>query len=245
MRFGLRFAFLCLIAVAATAPRGYAQASAINGEVTGIVTDPSGAVISGAAVTITSGATGFKQSVKTAESGLYLSSQRLRSYQSALQLSQGLPVVQLSELDEVPLPHLPIPVVELPTELWVLLMRLSHVAGYAREAESINMARERSRMAARRIAEYASSNRKVAVVAHGTINWLIGRNLKRQGWRVQKRGAVGGYWHWRLFGLPSLRAARASAGSACSGVSSACRATVRRPCFAACCPSRMVWPRNF
>jgi hypothetical protein len=39
------------------------------------------------------------------------------------------------------------------------------------------------------------------VVAHGTINWLIGRHLKRQGWRVQRRGATGGYWHWRLFGL--------------------------------------------
>ena len=146
-----------------------------------------------------------------AESRLYLSSNRPRSYQSALQLSQGLPVVQLSELDEVPLPHLPIPVLELPTELWVLLTRLSHVAGYAREAESINMARARSRMAARRLAEYASSNRKVAVVAHGTINWLIGRNLKRQGWRVEKRGAIGGYWHWRLFELPSLRSARIGA----------------------------------
>jgi broad specificity phosphatase PhoE len=142
-----------------------------------------------------------------AESGLFLSSFRPRSYQSAQRLSQGLPVVQLSELDEVPLPHLPIPVIELPTELWVLLTRLSHVAGYAHETESINMARARSRLAARRIAEYASDNRKVAVVAHGTINWLIGRNLKRQGWRVQSRGELGSYWHWRLFRLIDRSAA--------------------------------------
>ena len=142
-----------------------------------------------------------------AESGLFLSSCRPRSYQSAQRLSQGLPVTQLSELDEVPLPHLPIPVIELPTELWVLLTRLSHVAGYAREIESIDMARARSRLAARRIAEYASGNGKIAVVAHGTINWLIGRHLKRQGWRVQSRGEMGGYWHWRLFDLPGRSAA--------------------------------------
>jgi hypothetical protein len=71
MRFGLRFVLFCLMVVIITAPAGYAQASAINGEVTGTVTDPSGAAISGATVTITSGATGFKQSTKTAESGLY------------------------------------------------------------------------------------------------------------------------------------------------------------------------------
>ncbi len=135
------------------------------------------------------------------ESGLFFSSCRPRSYQSALQLSGGLPVVQLSELDEVPLPHLPIPMIELPTEAWLLLTRLSHFAGYARETESIAMARARSRMAAARLAEYASANHKVAVVAHGTINWLIGRNLKRDGWRVRGRGETGGYWHWRLFTL--------------------------------------------
>ena len=71
MRFGLRLVLFCLMAIIITAPAGYAQASAINGEVTGTVTDPSGAAISGATVTITSGATGFKQSTKTAESGLY------------------------------------------------------------------------------------------------------------------------------------------------------------------------------
>jgi len=135
-------------------------------------------------------------------SHLFLSSNRPRSYQSALRLSRGLPVVQLHELDEVPLPHLPIPMIELPTEVWVMLTRISHVAGYAGEAETIDEARARSRLAASRLAEYASSSRKVAVVAHGTINWLIGRNLKRQGWRVRSRGATGGYWHWRLFGAP-------------------------------------------
>src|SRR5579885_109206 len=144
------------------------------------------------------------------ESGLFVSSCRPRSYQSALQLSRGLPVVQLSELDEVPLPDLPIPMIELPTEAWVLLTRLSHFAGYARETESMGMARARSRLAAARLAEYASANRRVAAVAHGTINWLIGRNLKRDGWRVRSRGETGGYWHWRLF-APSPDTANSAA----------------------------------
>jgi hypothetical protein len=47
------------------------QASAINGEITGTVTDPSGAAVAGAAVQITNTDTGFKQSGKSGDNGLY------------------------------------------------------------------------------------------------------------------------------------------------------------------------------
>src|ERR1035441_5968456 len=49
----------------------FGQASAINGEITGTVTDPSGAAIAGATVEISNTDTGFKQSTKTGDSGLY------------------------------------------------------------------------------------------------------------------------------------------------------------------------------
>src|ERR1035441_2460584 len=49
----------------------FGQASAINGEITGTVTDPSGAAIAGATVEISNTDTGFKQSAKTGETGLY------------------------------------------------------------------------------------------------------------------------------------------------------------------------------
>src|SRR5436305_5854963 len=47
------------------------QAAAMNGEITGTITDPSGAAVSGATVEISNADTGFKQSAKTGESGLY------------------------------------------------------------------------------------------------------------------------------------------------------------------------------
>lgn len=49
----------------------FGQAAAMNGEITGTVTDPSGAAISGATVQISNADTGFKQSAKTGETGLY------------------------------------------------------------------------------------------------------------------------------------------------------------------------------
>src|SRR2546430_1571280 len=58
-------------AATTTAPLAYGQAAAINGGITGTVTDPSGAAVVGAAVQIANSATGFKQATRTAEFGLY------------------------------------------------------------------------------------------------------------------------------------------------------------------------------
>src|ERR1019366_7151997 len=49
----------------------FGQASAINGEITGTVTDPSGAAISNALVQTGNTDTGFKLSTRTGDSGLY------------------------------------------------------------------------------------------------------------------------------------------------------------------------------
>jgi hypothetical protein len=49
----------------------FGQASAINGEITGTVTDPSGAAVSGATVQVSNADTGFKQAAKTGDTGLY------------------------------------------------------------------------------------------------------------------------------------------------------------------------------
>src|SRR6266849_2183618 len=55
----------------AIAPCSFGQASAINGEITGTISDASGAAIPGATVEVTNTGTGFKQSAKTVDSGLY------------------------------------------------------------------------------------------------------------------------------------------------------------------------------
>jgi hypothetical protein len=48
-----------------------AQTSAMNGEISGTVTDPSGAAVAGATVNATNNVTGYKLSAKTADTGLY------------------------------------------------------------------------------------------------------------------------------------------------------------------------------
>jgi hypothetical protein len=58
-------------AAATIQPLAHGQSAALNGEITGTVTDPSGAAIAGVVIQISNPATGFKREIKAAESGLY------------------------------------------------------------------------------------------------------------------------------------------------------------------------------
>jgi len=71
MRKSLRRLMLLAVSITAAIPLCYGQASAINGEITGTVTDPSGAAIAGATVQVTNQGTGFKQTAKSTDAGLY------------------------------------------------------------------------------------------------------------------------------------------------------------------------------
>ena len=60
-----------LFAAALFSSIAFGQASAINGEILGTVTDPSGAPVADAKVTATNTGTGYTQSATTIGSGLY------------------------------------------------------------------------------------------------------------------------------------------------------------------------------
>ena len=64
---------LALVAGAAATIQSvaYGQSAAINGEITGTVTDPSGATIAGVVIEVSNAATGFKRETKVTEAGLY------------------------------------------------------------------------------------------------------------------------------------------------------------------------------
>src|SRR4051795_8700325 len=69
MRYLLRL--VLFLAVLCAIPACFGQAGASTGEISGTVTDPAGALIAGVTVTGTNTGTGFKQSVKTGETGVY------------------------------------------------------------------------------------------------------------------------------------------------------------------------------
>ena len=67
----LRLFIVLTVVWIAGAAACFGQASAMNGEISGTVTDPTGSVIANADVNITNLGTGFRQTGKTGDSGLF------------------------------------------------------------------------------------------------------------------------------------------------------------------------------
>jgi broad specificity phosphatase PhoE len=129
-----------------------------------------------------------------------LSSTRIRSIETAKAVAGDAPFESHPELIEAPLPPPGWPSwFRLSPRHWGVVSRFwwwffNHHAGHETRAQ----AEVRAAAAAERLIELAESGGDVLVVAHGFFNAMIGRMLKRRGWRLtQSQGYK--YWSMRRF----------------------------------------------
>ena len=135
----------------------------------------------------------LRQLVQSA--GTVVSSTRLRSIESAGALCADRQVTQHAELIEAPLPPPPWPAwIKLSPKIWGFLARVwwwffNHHEGQ----ETRRAAEARADAAADLLIDYARQGEDVVVLAHGFFNYMIGRSLKRRGWKLT---ASEGYKYW-------------------------------------------------
>jgi broad specificity phosphatase PhoE len=134
------------------------------------------------------------------KAGFIIASTRPRSVETARTLSRGRAFAEDPIFIEAPLPppHLP-RWVKLSPRLWGFLARSRwwFLNGHDGE-ESRRQAHARAVEAARQLTDLAAGGQDVLVVAHGFFNHMIGRALRRQGWRcIDDQGFR--YWSARRF----------------------------------------------
>jgi len=132
--------------------------------------------------------------------GVLVSSTRLRSIESAEKLALGREFAREAVLIEAPLPPPSLPSwIRLSPSVWGFLARFwwwffNHHEGEETRGE----AEARAAQAAVMLERLAASGEDVVVLAHGFFNFMIGRALKRRGWRlVHSQGWK--YWSMRRF----------------------------------------------
>jgi broad specificity phosphatase PhoE len=129
------------------------------------------------------------------KAGAIIASTRLRSIESAEKLAAGRAFAQEAMLIEAPLPPPNWPAwIRLSPMLWGFFARVwwwyfNHHEGQETRRE----AERRADQAAAMLAELAERGEDVVVLAHGFFNFMIGRALKRRGWRLT---ASEGYKYW-------------------------------------------------
>jgi len=106
---------------------------------------------------------------------------------------------------EAPLPPPPAPTfLKLRPGQWGVVSRALWILGYAPEGvESHSESWERVGKVTARLADLASQG-DVLLCAHGYLNWMIDRRLRRGGWRRAERDGGNRYWSWRVYEPPGL-----------------------------------------
>lgn len=106
---------------------------------------------------------------------------------------------------EAPLPPPPIPWLKLRPGEWGVISRTLWVLGYAPEGvESHDETWGRVGQIVARLTDYAGEG-DVVLFAHGYLNWMIDRGLRKQGWTRSERDGGNRYWSWRIYEPPGLR----------------------------------------
>lgn len=129
-----------------------------------------------------------------------IASTRLRAVESAQAVGKGRVFTQEALLVEAPLPPPNWPSwIRLSPRIWGFMARFhwwffNHHQG----EESRSQAEARADQAAAKLEATAATGQTVVVLAHGFFNILIGRALKRRGWRQTLREGYK-YWSTRRF----------------------------------------------
>ena len=138
--------------------------------------------------------------VFVAECGALLSSTRLRAIESAHELAGERPFERHDLLIEAPLPPPSLPRwVKLHPSSWGFLARFwwwffNHHEGQ----ETRTQAEDRADRAAALLIGLAAGGENVVVLAHGFFNYMIGRSLKKLGWKLVRSEGYK-YWSMRRF----------------------------------------------
>jgi broad specificity phosphatase PhoE len=129
--------------------------------------------------------------------GTLVASTRLRSIESAQALAGGRAFAREALLIEAPLPPPAWPGwVRMTPRMWGFWARMwwwffNHHEGQETRRE----AQARSDQAAAMLADLAAGGQDVVVLAHGFFNFMIGRSLRRLGWKLT---AGEGYKYWSM-----------------------------------------------
>ncbi len=126
---------------------------------------------------------------------------RPRSTDSAKALAPNAELIADPLFVEAPLASPRIPLLRMTVPKWAVMARILWHAGYHPEIENYRRAKHRAAEAADILTRRAHKEGRTALVAHGYFNAMIGRELRRRGFRKTGNHRVR-YWNAVIYELP-------------------------------------------
>ena len=87
--------------------------------------------------------------------------------------------------NEAAIPEIVIPYLKLKPKSWLVILRLMLLLGLGKKETSLKASKEQAKKAAMQLETLIKEHDKVALVGHGGMNFLIGKVLVKQGWKLE------------------------------------------------------------
>ncbi len=135
------------------------------------------------------------------ECGIVLCSTLPRAIETADRIVDGARIVPRNALFvEAPLPPPPVPFIKLSPTAWGRISRAFWFIGYSPgDTESHRKARGRVRRIADKLIAEAAEGQDVLLCAHGYLNWMFDRHIRRRGWERVVHEGENEYWSYRAY----------------------------------------------
>ncbi|WP_088072286.1 histidine phosphatase family protein [Gottfriedia luciferensis] len=101
---------------------------------------------------------------------------------------------------ELPTPLTNLLGLRLKPNIWAVILRCLWFSGYSTNCESLNEAKTRAKKATNLLIKYAQEYNEIVLVGHGFFNLLIAKELKKTGWKSNKK-ISSKHWHITTFSI--------------------------------------------
>lgn len=130
-----------------------------------------------------------------AEAPRVFASELKRSIDSARALLPHAELVSTPLFTEAPLASPRLPALKMKAPAWAVVARVAWHGGFKPGIESYGQSKQRARQAAPLLIEEAEQNGIAVLVAHGYFNAILGRTLRRRGWRRVSGSHRARFWN--------------------------------------------------
>ncbi len=87
--------------------------------------------------------------------------------------------------NEARIPKASIPLIKLKPRSWLRVLRIIQMLGMGKNDNALVLSKRDAEKAAGYLIELTKAYERIAVVGHGGMNWLISKELQKQGWTVE------------------------------------------------------------
>ena len=114
---------------------------------------------------------------------ILLTSRLPRTIASAALTGKGIDASEAC-FNEAAVPEVHIPFMKFSPRSWLTVLRFLLLAGLGNKDASLQSSKKRAKEATIRLLQYTQTCECVVLIGHGGMNWLIKRELLKQGWQL-------------------------------------------------------------